>query len=193
MQTPQLPSPNSILTTQTRDKTSRTGQLKDILDLLKMSKKYQIVERRVEDGFMEISLVESEPANRHVSPPSISPIYIAKIPPIRTPLGSISGNRLKGSKISLYIHGQVKGQATRGANQIDIAKDLKLTLSTVLQYTYFSKTNCATTTTPYHENLGANRTPIPKNNSSSGTSALTQSTLTNKLSRRVAWVASLLR
>jgi len=29
------------------------------------------------------------------------------------------------------MRGQVKGQATRGANQIDIAKDLKLTLSTV--------------------------------------------------------------
>jgi hypothetical protein len=54
------------------------------------------------------------------------------MPPICTPLSSISGNCPKGSKISPYMRGQVKGQATRGANQIDIAKDLKLTLSTIL-------------------------------------------------------------
>jgi hypothetical protein len=56
------------------------------------------------------------------------------MPPIRTPLRSISGNRPKGSEISPYMRGQVKGQARRGVLQLDIAKDLKLTPSTV-QYT----------------------------------------------------------
>jgi hypothetical protein len=52
------------------------------------------------------------------------------MPPQRTPLGSISGNRPKGSEISPYMRRQVKGQAKRGALQQDIAKDLKLTTST---------------------------------------------------------------
>jgi hypothetical protein len=61
------------------------------------------------------------------TPPSI----LAKMPPIRTPLGSISGNHLKASEISPYMRGQIKGQVYRGTNQVDIAKDLKLTSSTM--------------------------------------------------------------
>jgi hypothetical protein len=53
------------------------------------------------------------------------------MPPQRTPLGSISGSRPKGSEISLYMHGQVKGQASKGATPAEIAIDLKLTRSTV--------------------------------------------------------------
>jgi hypothetical protein len=55
----------------------------------------------------------------------------AKMLPIRTPLGSISSNRLKGLEISPYIRGQVKGQAKRGITQGEIARDLKLTSSIV--------------------------------------------------------------
>jgi hypothetical protein len=57
-----------------------------------------------------------------------------KMPPQRTPLSSISGNRPRGSEISPYIRGQIKGQANRGATQASIAKDLNLVKSTV-QYT----------------------------------------------------------
>jgi hypothetical protein len=56
---------------------------------------------------------------------------LAKMLPIRTLLGSISGHRLKGSEISPYMRSQIKGQVYRGINQVDIAKDLKLTSSTV--------------------------------------------------------------
>ena len=56
------------------------------------------------------------------------------MPPQRTPLGSISGNRPKGSEISPYIRGQIKGQANRSASHSSIAKDLKVLKSTV-QYT----------------------------------------------------------
>jgi hypothetical protein len=45
------------------------------------------------------------------SPPPSSLYILAKMPPIRTPLGSISRNRLKGLEISPYIYRQVKGQA----------------------------------------------------------------------------------
>jgi len=53
------------------------------------------------------------------------------MPPQRRPLGSISGNRPKGSNISPYMRGRVKGQADRGASQAQIAKKLKLHKSTV--------------------------------------------------------------
>jgi hypothetical protein len=53
------------------------------------------------------------------------------MPPLRTPLRSISGNRPKGSEISPYIRGQVIGKASEGADPTSIAKDLKLTRSTV--------------------------------------------------------------
>ncbi|PMD56024.1 uncharacterized protein K444DRAFT_694496 [Hyaloscypha bicolor E] len=53
------------------------------------------------------------------------------MPPLRTPLRSISGNRPKGSEISPYIRGQVIGEASEGTDPTSIAKDLKLTRSTV--------------------------------------------------------------
>jgi hypothetical protein len=53
------------------------------------------------------------------------------MPLIRTPLSLISRNRLKGQEISPYMRGQVKGQAKRGATQVAIVKDLKLTLATI--------------------------------------------------------------
>jgi hypothetical protein len=54
------------------------------------------------------------------------------MPPQRTPLGSISGNRRKGQEISPYMRGQVKGQASKGAKVAEIAINLKLTRSTIL-------------------------------------------------------------
>ena len=53
------------------------------------------------------------------------------MPPLRTPLRSISGNRPKGSEISPYMRGQVAGKASKGAKTATIAKALKLTRSTV--------------------------------------------------------------
>jgi hypothetical protein len=56
------------------------------------------------------------------------------MPPSRTPLGSISGNRFKGTHISPYIRGKIAGKASKGCSQRCIAMQLKLTKSTV-QYT----------------------------------------------------------
>jgi len=53
------------------------------------------------------------------------------MPPQRTVLGSISGNRRKGQEISPYMRGQVTGQAFKGAKNAQIAKDLNLSDSTV--------------------------------------------------------------
>jgi len=53
------------------------------------------------------------------------------MPPIRTPLGAISGNRLPGYEISPYMRGKVMGQASKGATPTQIAADLKLTRSAV--------------------------------------------------------------
>ncbi|PMD59042.1 uncharacterized protein K444DRAFT_724842 [Hyaloscypha bicolor E] len=53
------------------------------------------------------------------------------MPPLRTPLRSISGNRSKGSEISHYMRGQVMGKASEGAKLVAIAKALKLDRSTV--------------------------------------------------------------
>ena len=56
------------------------------------------------------------------------------MPPQRTPLGSISGNRQKGQEISPYMRGQVAGKSSKGRSTRGIAKDLNLHHSTV-QYT----------------------------------------------------------
>jgi len=53
------------------------------------------------------------------------------MPPLRTPLRSISGNRPKGSEISPFMRGQVIGKASEGAKSAVIAKALKLDRSTV--------------------------------------------------------------
>jgi len=53
------------------------------------------------------------------------------MPPLRTPLRSISGNRPKGSEISPFMRGQVIGKASEGAKSAAIAKALKLDRSTV--------------------------------------------------------------
>ncbi|KAN0115371.1 hypothetical protein V8E51_004915 [Hyaloscypha variabilis] len=53
------------------------------------------------------------------------------MPPLRTPLRSISGNRPKGLEISPYMCGQVVGKASKGTKIATIAKALKLTRSTV--------------------------------------------------------------
>jgi hypothetical protein len=53
------------------------------------------------------------------------------MPPLRTPLGSISSNRFKGYKISLYMRGKVTRKALKDYSLRDIIRDLKLDLSTV--------------------------------------------------------------
>jgi transcriptional antiterminator len=53
------------------------------------------------------------------------------MPPQRTVLGSISRNRQKGQDINPYIHGQVTGQAFKGAKNAQIAKDLNLSNNTI--------------------------------------------------------------
>jgi hypothetical protein len=65
------------------------------------------------------------------SPPPSSLYILTKMPPIRTPLGSISGNRLKGLEISPYIRRQVKGQANYSITQANIVRNLKLITSTI--------------------------------------------------------------
>jgi hypothetical protein len=62
----------------------------------------------------------------------LPPITIsAKMPPSRTPLGAISGNRFKGCEISPYMRGKVAGQSIMGRSTRGIATDLKLTQSTI--------------------------------------------------------------
>jgi hypothetical protein len=56
------------------------------------------------------------------------------MPPLRTPLGSISGNRSHGCELHPYSRGKIVRKASEGANPYKIAKDLDLTRSTV-QYT----------------------------------------------------------
>jgi hypothetical protein len=56
------------------------------------------------------------------------------MPPSRTPLGSISGNRFKGTHISPYIRGKIAGKASKGCSQRRIAIQLKLT-KLIVQYT----------------------------------------------------------
>jgi hypothetical protein len=53
------------------------------------------------------------------------------MPPSRTPLGYISGNRFKGCEISPDIRGKVMGKASRGRNFYQITHDLGLDRSTV--------------------------------------------------------------
>jgi len=53
------------------------------------------------------------------------------MPPSRTPLGCISGNRFKGCEITPYICGKVMGKASHGRNSYQIALDLGLDRSTV--------------------------------------------------------------
>ena len=56
------------------------------------------------------------------------------MPPLRTPLSSISGNRPRRCEIHPYWRGQIAGKASEGANSYEIVMDLDLTCSTV-QYT----------------------------------------------------------
>jgi len=58
------------------------------------------------------------------------------MPPTRTPLGFISGNCPKGCEISPYMRSQVISQAFKGAKPTEIARDLKLSRSTV-NYTLY--------------------------------------------------------
>ncbi|KAH9204216.1 hypothetical protein DL95DRAFT_319867 [Leptodontidium sp. 2 PMI_412] len=56
------------------------------------------------------------------------------MPPQRTPIGCISGNRFKGCEISPYMRGKVAGFSAAGASQSTIATVLNLHRNTV-QYT----------------------------------------------------------
>ena len=55
------------------------------------------------------------------------------MPPQRTPLGPISGNRLLGEHLSPYWRGRIAGRAEEGANPALIARELKLEYSTVFR------------------------------------------------------------
>ena len=71
--------------------------------------------------------------NREKSRPSIPTLLIIdhEMPPLRTPLGCISGNRFKGCEISPYLRGKIAGKASLGLTAYKIAKDLKLVTGTV--------------------------------------------------------------
>lgn len=53
------------------------------------------------------------------------------MPPERTPLGPISGNRLLGQHLSPYARGRIAGKAEEGATPAQIAEALNLEYSTV--------------------------------------------------------------
>jgi hypothetical protein len=53
------------------------------------------------------------------------------MPPLYTPLRSISGNRPKSLEISPFIRGQVIGKASKGAKLATITKALKLDRLTI--------------------------------------------------------------
>ncbi|KAG4427249.1 hypothetical protein IFR05_017268 [Cadophora sp. M221] len=63
------------------------------------------------------------------------------MPPQRTPLAATSGNRGKGYELSLYLRGQILGQARRYTNPYEIARDLKLNFSTI-KYTIKQEPLC---------------------------------------------------
>jgi hypothetical protein len=53
------------------------------------------------------------------------------MPPIRIPLGAISGNQRDRIHLNPYQHGQIAGKASEGVKPIDIAVDLNLIYSTI--------------------------------------------------------------
>jgi IS30 family transposase len=57
------------------------------------------------------------------------------MPPIRTPLGTISGNQRDRAHLNPYQRGQIARKASEGAKPADIAADLNLTRSTIY-YTF---------------------------------------------------------
>ena len=56
------------------------------------------------------------------------------MPPPRTPLGPISGNRVRKTELSPYVRGQIIGQRFQGASLGQIADAFQLEKSTI-QYT----------------------------------------------------------
>jgi hypothetical protein len=58
------------------------------------------------------------------------------MPPSRTPLGAISGNKIKGCEISPYMRSKVARKASEGRNHCQIARDLNLARETV-RYTLY--------------------------------------------------------
>ena len=69
-------------------------------------------------------------AKKRVPPSTLLTIFY-KMPPSRTPLDCISGNRFKGCGISPYLRGKVAGLVFKGSNPYEIGRVLSLTRSTV--------------------------------------------------------------
>jgi DNA-binding CsgD family transcriptional regulator len=63
------------------------------------------------------------------------------MPPIRTPLGSISGNRIHLCELKPYERGRIIGKAEEGATSAKIARDLKCSESAV-KYTIRQEVLC---------------------------------------------------
>jgi hypothetical protein len=53
------------------------------------------------------------------------------MPPLRTPLGSISKNYCKGKEFTPYMRGQIARQAFKGAKPANIAINLNVPYKTV--------------------------------------------------------------
>jgi transposase len=67
---------------------------------------------------------------RRVPSPINSSYHNLTMPPQRTPLGPISGNRLLGQHLSPYARGFIAGAANNGSKPSEIAAELNLEYST---------------------------------------------------------------
>ena len=76
------------------------------------------------------------------------------MPPQRSPLGPISGNRLLGAHLSPYARGVIAGKASAGAKPSEIAAELKLEYSTVYRTIQLDLAR--------HEGASLHRTPRKK-------------------------------
>jgi transposase len=76
------------------------------------------------------------------------------MPPQRSPLGPISGNRLLGAHLSPYARGVIAGKASAGAKPSEIAAELELEYSTVYRTIQLDLTR--------HEGASLPRTPRKK-------------------------------
>jgi hypothetical protein len=85
---------------------------------------------------MDWAAVRGTRVNREKSRPSILTLLLInhKMPPLRTPLGSISGNSRRGKELTPYMRGKILGKASEGAKSATIAIKLKIPRKTV-EYT----------------------------------------------------------
>ena len=113
-------------------------------------------------------------------PATYLPSYNSIMPPQRTPLGTISGNRIKNTHLSPYLRGKVVGASTAGAKHATIARAFNLDPSTV-KYTILQDELRHEGKSLPRKRRVRNHTPTQTNASSFATFDYTQKTHTRRL------------